>query len=577
MESGMQGPTNLIGQVVGKYRIERMLGTGATGAVYLGQRLADAPTMVEVSRALPTELPELVAIKVLTQWQLNEKQRADFQARFRLETETLKRLRHPHIVEILDDGQSQSADLTYMVLRYLPGGTLAAPDPLRSQPYTLDDISAMLAQLADALDYAHRQGVIHRDIKPANILLDGRGGVYLTDFSIARLVAETQNHLTSTGRILGTPEYMAPEQVDGRNITSAVDIYALGMVVYTLVTGRPAFTGDSLVELVLKIAKDAPPAPRTLRPDLPEPAESAIMRALAKDPTQRFKTATEFAEAFALGLRGDYVSGMTQWVYPGPPTQKDAEAHTQPHGVSLDPQPTAPRLVAAGTRPPFDSRRLAIMGVALALIVACVAGAIFLGGGGPLGAFFAGRSGAPSGPLAQASATHTTVAATATKGHSATAPAAHPTSTPKPKSNTGGGGGGVVSAPTNTSVVVVVTATPTPTREPPTVTPKPPTPTPIPTHYETAGPYNVHTWTNYTNAGGTQGASVMAYQTVQVTCRVKGFQASGTPSGDYWWYRLTPSPWNNAFYAYADNFYNNGQTSGSLNNGVLVDASVPLC
>src|SRR5258708_11644086 len=184
--------------------------------------------------------------------------------------------------------------MIYMAQPYLRGGTVAerlAAQTRQTGPMPLAEAAALLGQLADGLEYAHRQGVIHRDIKPANVLLNEQGQAYLSDFSIVRLLEDTHTQLTATGQIVGTPHYMAPEQLAGGKVGPAADMYGLGMVAYELVTGRPAFMGPSLVDVLRQQAQEAPPPPRMLRPDLPQPAEAALLKVLSKQPEQRFATA----------------------------------------------------------------------------------------------------------------------------------------------------------------------------------------------------------------------------------------------------------------------------------------------
>src|SRR5262249_14390438 len=159
-------------------------------------------------------------------------------------------------------------DLTYMVLPYMRGGTLAAHLMQRASPFPLTEAAELLRQLADALDYAHNQGVVHRDLKPGNILLDDAGQAHIADFSIARLLSETQTNLTTTGRVMGTPAYMAPEQFTSSKVDPPADIYSLGMVVYQLVTGAVAFPSDSLPQVMRAQLQEPPSPPRQRRPDL---------------------------------------------------------------------------------------------------------------------------------------------------------------------------------------------------------------------------------------------------------------------------------------------------------------------
>lgn len=307
MGPSAQGPEHLIGQAVAGYTLTRLLGVGATGAVFLSTRQEDSSTLIEKTGALPIDRPDETAIKLLIlPWQLTPDERADFQSRFLREAETLKKLRHPNILSVLAYGEDTASGFTYMVLPYLSGGTVATYLSSRREPMSLAEVSTALSQLAPALDYAHDQGIVHRDIKPANILLDERNTPFLSDFSIVRLLAETATRLTTTGRIMGTPAYMSPEQVTGGQLGPSTDIYSLGMVIYEMVTGRTAFQSATLMDLIRQQAQSAPTPPRELRADLPEPASAAVLCALAKDPADRFATAQAFAEAIALGISGQW-------------------------------------------------------------------------------------------------------------------------------------------------------------------------------------------------------------------------------------------------------------------------------
>lgn len=550
MESRTHGPASLIGQSVGGYRLERMLGKGATGAVFLGKRLAETPRMIERTQALPIELPDEAAIKVLIlPWQLEEDGQTDFRARFLREAQTLQRLQHPHIVAVLDHGEDPTTGHTYMVLPYMAGGTLATR--LGAEAVPLDEIASTLAQIAEALDYAHRQGIVHRDIKPGNILLDARGQAYVGDFSIVRLLDETHTRLTSTGRVIGTPEYMAPEQIDGRDVGAPADIYSLGMVVYQLATGRVAFSAPSIVELIRLQAQEPPPLPRTLRADLPEPAEAAILCALDKDPAKRFTSAAAFAEAFSLGLQGQWAKGLTHFLaLDAGPATGEATTQTLPRGIAEQPWPRDDS--------PRRNRWQPLVVLALATLILLVAGAVAV-------------VAIPSNPVLALLKPPTSAAGTHTGALANITPARRTATAGKHTSGTGGGskGGGTGGAGTGGGGAQ---PTATPTRTPTPTPTRTPTPTPIPTYYETATSNGSGTFTQYWNAGG-PGQRIAAYQTVQVSCRLTGFVVA---DGNPWWYRIKSSPWNNQYYAPADNFYNNGQTSGP-NNTIWVDTNVPLC
>jgi serine/threonine-protein kinase len=556
-----------------------MLGKGATGAVFLGRHQEDnGPGTSGRTQPVSITLPDEAAIKILIlPWQLEEDGQADFKARFLREAETLQRLQHPHILSILDHGEDPVTGHLYMVLPYLAGGTLARH--LSTEQLPLDDIATTISQIAEALDYAHRQKVVHRDVKPSNILLDDQRQAYVGDFSIARILAETQTRLTSTGQIMGTPEYMAPEQIDGRDVQAAADIYSLGMVAYRLVTGRVAFIATSIVELIRLQTQEPPPLPRIFRPDLPEPAEAAILCALEKDPRNRFNSAAAFARVFSLGLQGKWAEELTPFLATDVKLSRgNATAKALPDAYAI----TEPSLSGGGATMRQRRRLLALVSAAVVLLVACVA-AVFAIPGNPMSAVIANFS-----PHASFGATGNGQQANVTQAQSTSTTGSHTSGSGGGSSgggggsSGGGGAGGIQPTTTSTSsstltptAVGVGTPTPTATHAPlPTATHAPtPTNTPLPQYHETTSGTGSGTFTNYTNAGGTVGPRVNPYTTIQITCRLTGFAVA---DGNTWWYLIAQSPWSNQFYASADNFYNNGQTSGPPNS-VFVDTNVPLC
>ena len=231
----VSNPNDLLGQILSGYRLERILGAGATGAVFLGQRV-DQPSPP-------------VAVKVLIlPWQTSEAERDAFQARFRREAQALLELNHPNIPKLLGFGIEPT--YSYLILQYIDNGSLF--NRLAQGPLSFEEIARYTQQLSSALDYAHTRNMIHRDIKPANVLLDTQGNAYLSDFSIVRLfTSEAQQNLTATGQSVGTPEYMSPEQMRGIETGPTSDIYSLGLLVYQMVTGRVPFQGTSVVDLAL--------------------------------------------------------------------------------------------------------------------------------------------------------------------------------------------------------------------------------------------------------------------------------------------------------------------------------------
>jgi len=288
---------SLIGRAIGSYRLVQILGSGGAGSVFLGQSI--------------TTPAEQVAIKVMMPpAQLSRAGRDDFRKRFLREAQTLRQLRHPHIVSIIAAGEVPEIGLAYMILPYMTGGTLA--NRLRAGPLPLNDVARYLSQLAGALDYAHQRGIVHRDIKPANVLLDAHGDAYLADFGIAKLFDFVGTTLTTTGQIIGTPEYMAPEQASSGKISPATDVYGLGILAYHLLTGKLPFQGETFIQVAMQIMETPPPSPIRLRPDLPAAANATILQALEKSPGKRYPSAGTFAAAFARGISGGFAVNP-QW------------------------------------------------------------------------------------------------------------------------------------------------------------------------------------------------------------------------------------------------------------------------
>ena len=304
---------------------------------------------------------------------------------------------------VLTYGEDTESGLNYMVLPYFAGGTLSARIREQAGPLPLTAIQGYLTPIAEALDYAHSQGVVHRDIKPANILLDVQGHPYLSDFSIARLLAEVHTKLTTTGQVMGTLAYMAPEQFQGGAVGSATDLYSLGMVLYEMVTGRVAFEGSTMVELMRQQTQEPPPPPRTLRPDLPEPAEAAILYALDKQPDRRFPTAGALASAFSEGLQGRWSAGLTAHV----PSADHAPSAEASSAESASAAVTLPRMVptdsAKGSSPATRGRRWLVGTLAAVLIGASIL-ALSVNGGAAVTFFRLDRLGTrrthqyPAGP-----------------------------------------------------------------------------------------------------------------------------------------------------------------------------------
>ncbi|HEX9036472.1 MAG TPA: serine/threonine-protein kinase [Ktedonobacterales bacterium] len=312
MSVRLSQPDTLLFHEIAGYQITDFISAGVMSQVFRAQR-AEGSRDESAASYLPR--PEEVAVKLLSP--ALDAQRddvEDFQRRFEREAQALLQLEHPNILPIIDFGKDVDSGCVYMILPYMAGGSLASVIAARGRP-PLARVAPLLTQIAGALDYAHAQGIVHRDVKPGNILLDAAGASYLGDFGIVRMLAETVTERTTIGRVLGSPAYMAPEQItETEKVGPLSDLYGLGMVAYQLVTGRVAFETTNLPSLLFKQVTAPPPPPRSMRPELPEPAEAAILHALEKDPSLRFPTAGAFAEAFTLGMEGEWADGLADYM-----------------------------------------------------------------------------------------------------------------------------------------------------------------------------------------------------------------------------------------------------------------------
>ena len=250
--------------------------------------------MASVYRGFDRNLRRPVAIKVLSDLATQP----DFAARFRQEARLIAGLRHPNIVQVYDFGEHDG--LIYMVQELLPGPTLQQwlrDLAARGARPTRDEVLTIVGQLAGALDAAHAAGIIHRDVKPANAIWNAAGALVLTDFGIAKNIQLPD--LTQTGLVIGTPDYLSPEQAKGLPLTPSSDIYSLGVVLYEMLAGRLPFIGGTALGVAMSHIHDAPPPLRSLRPDLPVAVEALVQQALAKDPSARFRTAGALAQALS--------------------------------------------------------------------------------------------------------------------------------------------------------------------------------------------------------------------------------------------------------------------------------------
>ena len=262
--------------MLGRYQVEKELGKGAMGVVYLGR---------------DPKINRVVAIKTMALSQeFDEDELVEVKERFFREAETAGRLNHPHIVTIFDAGEEH--DLAYIAMEFLKGKDLVPqtkPDALLPLP----QVASIVARVAEALAYAHGNNVVHRDIKPANIMYEAASDqVKVTDFGIARI---TDSSKTKTGMVLGTPSYMSPEQLAGKKIDGRSDLFSLGVTLYQLCCGKLPFTGESMAQLMFKIANEPHEDILRVRPDVPPALAAIIDRALAKDVAQRYQDGNEMA------------------------------------------------------------------------------------------------------------------------------------------------------------------------------------------------------------------------------------------------------------------------------------------
>jgi len=261
----------------GRYEIDSELGRGAMGIVY---------------KAHDPQIDRWIALKTIplhAQSEIGE----EFRKRFLVEAQAVGRLQHPGIVAVFDVGEDEEHHDPYIVLEYVPGEALNKVLS-REKILPLAQALKLAEEIAEALDYAHLQGVVHRDIKPGNILLTLEGHAKIADFGIAKV---DLSQTTLPGKVLGTPAYMAPEQLDGSKTDGRSDLFSLGVILYAMVTSRSPFRGDNSSAVCHKVVNFDPPAPSALNPDLPRELDAVVAQALAKKPAKRYQSCVEFAKA----------------------------------------------------------------------------------------------------------------------------------------------------------------------------------------------------------------------------------------------------------------------------------------
>jgi serine/threonine protein kinase len=402
--TGMSAPGK-----IGKYDICRELGKGAMGVVYEGY---------------DPVIERTVAIKTVRRDQLEHAQAAEILARFKREAQAAGRLNHPHIVAIYDYGETtpedtEGAPLSYIAMEFVKGRELKDYFDTNAR-FGAKDVERIMSELLDALDHAHKNGVVHRDMKPANIILLPDGRVKVADFGIARI--ET-SELTQAGTMLGTPAYMSPEQFLGQPVDGRSDIFSCGVILYQFLTGEKPFTG-TVTTIMHKVLKEEPLPPSTLNVTLPPAWDAVVKKAMAKNPADRFHTAADFAAAIRGAVQrqaeDQTVVNAEATLVRGPDATLANHAPSAPRAsVTAPPAKPADALPASSSVPHPKPSSASKSMTNLAILSGAAAALVLLVGGGY---FILGKDRAPSAPVTQAPASPA-AAAPAAASSAAAAPA----------------------------------------------------------------------------------------------------------------------------------------------------------
>jgi serine/threonine-protein kinase len=361
----MENPKN-----IGRYEIVDELGHGAMGSVF---------------RAKDPAMGRIVALKTILTANLAGDQSGEFRQRFYREARAAGALAHPGIVPVFDVGEFEG--MPYLVMEYVNGQTLAA-SMKTGERLSLDRVCEIGQQIADALGYAHRNGVIHRDIKPANILMTSRAAYgderpKITDFGVAKLTA---GEITTTGQLLGTPAFMPPEQFTGAPIDGRTDLFSLGVILYWMVTGEQPFPGETMTAVSYKIVHTEPIPPAKLNPAIPAALDAVILKCLAKSPADRFQTGDELARALAELRTTGKTSGLNAVVPQAVSAGGDSAPTSLPpnagqvslHPTAVQPPKQTPPAKPAKPTKPLDKKLVLIIAAVVLIVAAAAGGGIML-------------------------------------------------------------------------------------------------------------------------------------------------------------------------------------------------------
>ncbi|MEW5961000.1 MAG: serine/threonine-protein kinase, partial [Chloroflexota bacterium] len=320
--AALGAPPNLLGQQLDEYRLEALEGQGGMARVY---------------RGVDVRLNRRVAIKVIdTPFRTD----SDYVMRFQREAQAIAQLEHPHIVRLYRYGEALG--VLYIAMQHIEGKNLHSLIAKHRQERAFipaEEVSRIIRQVGQALDYAHSQGVIHRDVKPSNIMLNKEGTVFLTDFGLALLT-----EVGTRGEILGSPHYIAPEQaMSSANVTPQSDLYAVGVILYEMLTGELPFEAGEPLEIAMLHMTEPPPAPGELRPGLSRPVEAVLLKALAKKPEERYASGAALAEALDEALRSAPISDAPAGASLPVRAEAAKAAGLPPIPAAVAPQPSEPR------------------------------------------------------------------------------------------------------------------------------------------------------------------------------------------------------------------------------------------